>query len=764
MNDPAIFISTVTREFASTRQRVANILTRLGYAPVWQDVFGTEPGDLRQMLRDKIDGCEGFVQIVGEAFGAEPPTADAEFGRVSYTQFEFLYAERCRKKTWLIFADHACTRDVPLDQLDLPADPHHSDPVAYQTERRQLQQDYCQRLKAGGHLRYQPVSDDQLDLTIERLRDELAELRRGFRRWQKNVVRAMAVVALLVVCVLGGLWWMKRSQQQGFAAIAAGQKVTSARIRAHLLEASEQKRDEELALAEKEPTSEERERLREAATKAHTLRVSRIDDLADSFTELEKQEDATPVFREMTRILSEEGVDAALAYADRQRQSVLDRVHTRAAAFHEQNRTELLPLLKAADLQSTKGQTAEARSSYQQLLDLEPDWPDGLQAFAWFLYDQSFKAETDGTLSAAVTDAEQSLALAQRLQAQDQARPQSQRVLAVALGQMADVVIQRGQPGDAEQALQDYTRSLDLSEALLKANPDSAQATRDVSVGLNGRGDFLAKRGQPGDAEQALQDYTRSLDLSEALLTANPDSAQAAQDVSTSLNRRGDFLYARGQPGDAEQALQDYTRCLDLSEALLTANPDSAQATRGVSVSLNRRGAFLAARGQPGDAEQALQDYTRSLNLSEALLKANPDSVQATRDVSVTLEFRGAFLAARGQPGDAEQALQDYTRGLDIREALLKANPDSAEAALHVAISYVRMAALAERTGHGDAMASWRRAYDILAELKARGGLMQANEEQLLDYIRAKVGKSDMEDSGPQHAPVRNQTAPNPTR
>ena len=136
---------------------------------------------------------------------------DPEFGRVSYTQFEFLYAQRRGKKTWLIFAPDACTRDTPPDQLDLPRDAQHPDGLAYQAERRKLQGDYRRRMEASGHLRYRPANNDPLDLTIERLRDELAQLRREFRGWQKNVLRSLAAVALLVVCVLGGLWWLKRN-------------------------------------------------------------------------------------------------------------------------------------------------------------------------------------------------------------------------------------------------------------------------------------------------------------------------------------------------------------------------------------------------------------------------------------------------------------------------------------------------------------------------------------------------------------------------
>lgn len=129
LSQPAVFISCVSPEFRQTRSRVAHILTRLGYTPVIQEIFGTEPGDLRQVLRDKINRCEGLIQIAGQGYGAEPPTVDANYGRVSYTQFEFLYARSQKKKMWLLFAGDSCTRDTRLERLDLPNDPAHPDPA-----------------------------------------------------------------------------------------------------------------------------------------------------------------------------------------------------------------------------------------------------------------------------------------------------------------------------------------------------------------------------------------------------------------------------------------------------------------------------------------------------------------------------------------------------------------------------------------------------------------------------------------------------------
>jgi hypothetical protein len=109
---PLIFISAVSRELRSGRQLAANTLTFLGYQPIWQDFFGTETGDLRAMLRQQIDQCKGVLQIVGNCYGAEPTTPDPQFGRVSYTQYEALYARSRGKKVWYLFIDETFPRDA----------------------------------------------------------------------------------------------------------------------------------------------------------------------------------------------------------------------------------------------------------------------------------------------------------------------------------------------------------------------------------------------------------------------------------------------------------------------------------------------------------------------------------------------------------------------------------------------------------------------------------------------------------------------------
>ena len=293
--------------------------------------------------------------------------------------------------------------------------------------------------------------------------------------------------------------------------VQEGQTITAARIRVHLVEASERARDEALAQADKEPRFDERERLREQAVKAHEIRLSRIDDLAASFVELEQRPDSSPVLREMIADL-ERREDQPGRQGDRLRGAAA--AGPAGAGSRPQagrTRTESGGARAAVEGRVAGTDPRPARCGagavYQELLELEPDWPQALESFAYFLFDQSVQIRVSRLASRPrwpMPSNRSSWRNGSSLPGQLEAgRPRGSS--SVACNQLGDVLI-RGPAGRRRAGAASTTmRSLELDEGLLKQNPDSAQAARDVSVSLNKLGDFLAQRGQPGDAERALR-------------------------------------------------------------------------------------------------------------------------------------------------------------------------------------------------------------------------------------------------------------------
>jgi len=259
---------------------------------------------------------------------------------------------------------------------------------------------------------------------------------------------------------------------------------------------------------------------------------------------------------------------------------------------------------------------------------------------------QCWACWTVGVVEAPYLEIGKRLALASRaLQCAEAAASDYASATAALL--VADVLFEQGKPGDYDKALGHYRRSLEVRERLLVANPKSAHAARDVSVSLGRLADFLAGRGLLGDAEQALGHYRRSLEVDERLLVANPESAQAARDVSVSLGWLADFLASRGLPGDAEASLGHYRRSLEFCERLLVANPESAQAARDVSVGLQRLAKCEG--GWAGREAKALELQTRALGLALKLRERNPQSVFHGRAAAVSFLLTSQRAQAAGQ-------------------------------------------------------------------------------------------------------------------
>jgi tetratricopeptide (TPR) repeat protein len=202
-----VFISAVSRELKSARQLVVSTLIFLGYEPVWQDIFGTESGDLRGMLRQQIDRCKGVVQLVGQCYGAEPPTPDEEFGRVSYTQYEALYARKRGKRVWYLFIDET-----------FPADAHQPEPE----ELRQLQLAYRRRVQSDTHVFHPLTTSDALEASVLKLRDDLTRLRRGARQWALGITALLFVIVGLVIWQLRGQAQMKAEMNAEIAKLRQG--------------------------------------------------------------------------------------------------------------------------------------------------------------------------------------------------------------------------------------------------------------------------------------------------------------------------------------------------------------------------------------------------------------------------------------------------------------------------------------------------------------------------------------------------------------
>ena len=480
-----ILISAVSAEHRSLRATIAALLDHDGYDTDFQEVFGTEQGDIIDMLAQRVDKCDSVIQLIGQRYGFAPPVPHPEFGECSYTQFEALYARSLGKPVRYVLLDNSHPTDNPAKPDPIPAS--GNDPAV-------LQADYRKKIKADTSLDHSSriVAETRNHICDLRLTSASVREERGPRHCAQKQSKSRTFSRFVLGCLLGvglglggGFLWCLRIQDARFLMFQVQSKI------------------------------------------GYDLWVA----------------------------------DYMAAYSD-----------------------------------------PAARASYQKVLSEAPQWSDALLNYAKFLHTQSQEFLSRGQHTEALADAQECLILAQRLYALDKTQVSAQNILKSALDQMGDLLLESGSKVEYPTIFEHRQQSLALAEALHRADIHSTETLRGLSASLWRMGDLLDKRGQPGDAEAALQHYTRNLEINEKILTGNPESAQRMRDVFVSLEYLGIALSKRNQPGDSSRVVQHFDRCVQIAESLLKANPTSELAASDLADIYMEYGNYAKRSGQ-GDAQ-----------------------------------------------------------------------------------------------------------------------------------------------------------------
>ena len=81
MSSPKVFISATSTDLAPARQVVKEALLTIGCHPIEQTNFPPDWRTVKQMLREKIEDCQGLIHIAGLYYGAEPDPSTLDAGR-----------------------------------------------------------------------------------------------------------------------------------------------------------------------------------------------------------------------------------------------------------------------------------------------------------------------------------------------------------------------------------------------------------------------------------------------------------------------------------------------------------------------------------------------------------------------------------------------------------------------------------------------------------------------------------------------------------
>ena len=628
---PLIFISAVSRELRSGRQLAANTLTFLGYQPIWQDIFGTETGDLRGMLRQQIDQCKGVLQIVGKCYGAEPPEPDPEFGRVSYTQYEALYARKKGKKVWYLFIDET----FPVDVCEGEAE-----------ELRALQAAYRQRLQSDAHLFHPLTTREGLEASVLKLRGDLIRLRRGVKQW------AAGVAILLVISVGLGVWLLYNQRETNKRVVEAQQAMVNmssemTKLREGILKYPRVEAEVRQSRPEDNPAVVQ-EKVYDALSKElgvdSKILQQKLPDVAIS---LQRAPDASTYEKANAAYVAKDYLGAerlALQAVEELQKTASTKPGEivqayQLAGFSAQKRVQFKTAMEYfraaekltdrqgnptqwADIQHAIGDLLMEQGAYREAEEvmraaaetraqaLGPEQPDTLRSrarVAYAQYRQGKYNEAIASLRALLANFEKVLG------------PEHPDTLLVRNG-LAITLDNGGKPAEAEA---EHRRILAIREKVLgPEHPDTLKTRNNIALTLD----------RQGKHPEAASEYQQVIDLENKVLgPEHPDT----------LRSRGSFAYAldhQGKFAEAELNLRDVIR---LEEKILgPEHPDTL-------VSRLRLDKVLMSQGKFAEAET---DYRTLVALEQKVLgPEHPDTLSARSGLANALQAQGKHAEAAAE-------------------------------------------------------------------------------------------------------------------
>ena len=583
---PLIFISAASKELRSARQLVANTLTFLGYEPVWQDIFGTESGDLREMLRRQINHCKGVVQLVGRCYGAEPPNRDPLFGRVSYTQYEALYARQRGKKVWYLFIDESFPIDACEDEPE---------------ELRALQIAYRHRLKADSHLFHPLTSAEALEASVLKLRGDLVRLRRGVKQW------ATAVAILLVISVALGLWLL-RGQRRTTQQIGETKQAVSAmteemtKLRQGIMQYSQIEAQVSQAPAGQEAAAVQERIYAELSKELNLDKNVLREKLRQVAENLKRAADATSYERANAAYVSNDHAEA-------------ERMALQAA--EEAKKTPTTTPSDAIQALKLAGLAAQKRIQYSAAMEHfraaekmthregnPAEWSEVQHAIADLLLDQGQYSLAANILRTLVDV---------RVRVFGPEHPDTLR----SSNRLAYALWRQGRYLEAEEG---FRQVIALEEKVLgRENPDTLLSRNGLAVALD----------DGGKHSEAEVEHRQVLEIRTRVLgPQHPDTLRSRNNLALALNRQGKYTAAEN----------DFRELINLEEKVLgPEHPETLRSRSNLAVALGNQGK---------DAEAEAQ-FRELINLEEKVLgPEHPDTLRSRTNLAYALAKQARYADA----------------------------------------------------------------------------------------------------------------------
>jgi len=307
---------------------------------------------------------------------------------------------------------------------------------------------------------------------------------------------------------------------------------------------------------------------------------------------------------------------------------------------------------------------------------------------------------------------------------------EDQRQLAISLKHKAN----ERTVSDPEQALELFTKSMQIQQSLVKARPQEVHRQHDLSVVLIDLGDFYLDRSQ---LIRAMTYYQEATSIRQKLLTQEPANDFWKREYSTSLNR---MAIIHQKQGEYDVAITKLTISLSAAEKNFAAEPTRLQYIRDLYIVWNLIGNTYLEAENFTQAESAFQ---KGIQVNRQAYDYDPDNINLKRDLSVSYTNLGEILLKMNQETDA---IQSFENGLMLAKELHRINPGHPLLTTDLAGNYIGLAVALEKTDPNAAMVYYLTARNTL-EGVIRNGVLDDDRRDFPEIITHGIRRLEGEET-----------------
>jgi tetratricopeptide (TPR) repeat protein len=239
-------------------------------------------------------------------------------------------------------------------------------------------------------------------------------------------------------------------------------------------------------------------------------------------------------------------------------------------------------------------------------------------------------------------------------------------------------------------------------------------------------GDQLARNEE--NIEKAEHEYRDAVNLAKELATIEPDNVERQQQLIFALNKVGDMRQARRDwPG----ALEQYNEGLRIARSIAVTYPSA------VATQKNRIAQVFSARNQPGDKQEALDEYREALKLQEQVLFKNPSDATLISNIALTHRRIGDLL--RDEKPD--EAQREFEAAVEARRQLYQRDPARADWRIGLVTDNTRLGdVLFEKKKNWQGLRNYEQAVQIVEAIILNNPSSTTRWESRLAALNAKRG------------------------